>query len=64
MKSTDRVNIGIPTPKELNINELHLISPLFLFNSFGVGRQFGRSPVPRIAGRLFIFNPSPILGKL
>jgi hypothetical protein len=38
MKSTDKVNIGIPTPKELNVNELHLINPLFLFNSFGVGR--------------------------
>jgi hypothetical protein len=29
MKSTDKVNIGIPTPKELNINELHLTKPLF-----------------------------------
>jgi hypothetical protein len=29
MKSTDKVNTSIPTPKELNINELHLIKPLF-----------------------------------
>jgi hypothetical protein len=44
MKSTDKANIGISTPKELNINELHLIKPLFSFNSFGVGRQFERFP--------------------
>jgi hypothetical protein len=50
MESTDKVNIGIPTPKELNVNALQLIHLLFLFNSFGVGSQFGRSPVDFIYG--------------
>ncbi len=63
IRGTDKVKFSIPTPKELNINELHLINPLFLFNSFGVGRQFKRPPVPRNAGRLFTFNPFRISGK-
>jgi hypothetical protein len=50
MKSTETVKNDFSTPKELNVNELHLINPLFLFNSFGVGRQFGRSPVDFIYG--------------
>jgi hypothetical protein len=63
MKSTDKVKSSIPTPKELNVNALQLIHPLFSFNSFGVGRQFGCPPVDFIYGYSHSIL-SGFLGKL
>jgi hypothetical protein len=63
MKSTDEGKKGIPTPKELNINELHSVNQLFfiqLLRSLAAIWALSR----RFHLRLFIFNPSPILGEL